>query len=50
MFVNILLLIVYVALLKKFKKSFHLYEAIVNNRTEKTDYFLDYCDEPICFK
>ena len=50
MFVNIVLLIVYVVLLKKFKKSFHLYEAIVNNRTEKTDYFLDYCDEPICFK
>jgi hypothetical protein len=49
MFSTILLLILYFVLLKKFKKSLKNYDLIISNRT-KNDYFLDYCDEPICFK
>ena len=46
---TILLLILYIALLKKFKKSLLRYEEIVANRTTY-DYYIDYCDEPICLR
>lgn len=50
MIYNIILLIIYYTLLKKFKNSSRLYDSLVKNRSSERDYFIDYCDEPICFK
>ena len=50
MIINIILLVIYYTLLKKLKNSSYLYDSLVNNRSSEKDYFLDYCDEPICFK
>ena len=46
---SLLLVIVYFYLLKKFNKVLKNYESFLQNTTND-DYFLDYCDEPICFR
>ncbi len=49
MIVTVLLMIVYFSLLKKFNNVFKKYELLLQNRTND-GYFIDYCDEPICFR
>lgn len=46
---NILLLLLYFYLLQKSKQFYKKYELLVKNRSNQTDFYLDYCDEPICF-
>lgn len=45
----IILMILYFSLLHKLKNSFKKFDLLAANRT-KSDYYIDYCDEPICFK
>lgn len=49
MITTILLMIIYFALLKKFNTVFKNYELLLQNRSSD-GYFIDYCDEPICFR
>jgi len=49
MIVTLALVIIYFALLKKFNKVFTQYELLLKNKTTD-NYFIDYCDEPICFR
>ena len=49
MIVTLALVVIYFALLKKFNKVFSDYELLLKNKTTD-NYFIDYCDEPICFR
>lgn len=50
MFGFILSCIVYIYLLKIFKPYLKLYELKMKNSTNEKNYYIDYCDEPICFR
>ena len=45
----IMLMILYFSLLHKLKDSFKRFVLLAAHRT-KSEYYIDYCDEPICFK
>ena len=50
MFTFVITCIVYLYLLKKFRPYLKLYELKMKERKNQTNYYIDYCDEPICFR